>query len=133
MNRLREKFARFMQGRYGMDECNQFLMHTMLICMLLSVLLRSSLMNTLVWILIIAVYFRAFSKNHSARYKENQKFVKIKYQVQRKLRGLFPKSKDPNYRIFKCPTCGQKVRVPKGKGTISIHCPKCNHDFIKRT
>lgn len=133
MNRLRDKIARFMQGRYGMDQFNQFLMNAMLVCMLLSIFLRSSILNILVWIMIFAVYFRAFSKNHSARYAENQKFIRIKYDLQRKFSGIFNRKKDPNHRIFKCPTCGQKVRVPKGKGAISIHCPKCNNDYIKRT
>ena len=35
--------------------------------------------------------------------------------------------------LYRCPSCGQKVRVPRGKGRISIHCPKCQRDFIKRT
>ena len=28
-----------------------------------------------------------------------------------------------------CPTCGQEVRVPKGKGHIRITCPKCKGQF----
>jgi V/A-type H+-transporting ATPase subunit E len=38
-----------------------------------------------------------------------------------------------DYRFFKCPTCQQKVRVPKGKGKIKIHCPRCHNDFIKKS
>lgn len=37
------------------------------------------------------------------------------------------------YRKFKCPSCKTLCRVPKGKGKIRIHCPACNHEFIKRT
>ena len=34
---------------------------------------------------------------------------------------------------FRCPSCHQQVRVPKGKGHIEIRCPKCGTKFIKNT
>ena len=37
------------------------------------------------------------------------------------------------YKVFICPTCKQKLRVPRGKGKISISCPKCGTSFIKKT
>ncbi|MFQ9547017.1 MAG: hypothetical protein ACLRZ6_03415 [Lachnospiraceae bacterium] len=30
-------------------------------------------------------------------------------------------------------SCGQKIRVPKGKGKIEITCPKYGQKFVKRT
>ena len=30
-----------------------------------------------------------------------------------------------DYIIFPCGGCGTKIRVPKNKGNISVHCPKC--------
>lgn len=32
-----------------------------------------------------------------------------------------------------CPTCGQSLRVPTGKGAIRITCPKCKNAFILHT
>lgn len=29
--------------------------------------------------------------------------------------------------MFQCEQCGQKLSVPKGKGTLKITCPKCHH------
>ncbi|MFR9190485.1 MAG: hypothetical protein ACLVL7_09865 [Anaerotruncus massiliensis (ex Togo et al. 2019)] len=37
------------------------------------------------------------------------------------------------HRRFRCPSCGQKVRVPRGKGRICITCPRCRVEFVRRT
>lgn len=133
MNRFREKMIRFMQGRYGMDDLGRFVMIVTLVCMVLSFLFRSSFLNMLVCVGLIYCYWRMLSRNISGRYQENQKFLEEKNRLLSARKNGFGRAKDHTSRIFKCPTCGQKVRVPKGKGKISIHCPKCNTDFIKRS
>ncbi len=132
MNRWREKLYRFMEGRYGQDDLGRFLMVVLLVCVVLSIILRSALLDLVFWILLIWVYFRMFSRNISRRYEENRKFLDLKYRLKQNF-GSARASRDPANRIFRCPGCGQRVRVPKGKGRISIHCPKCKKDFIKRT
>jgi DNA-directed RNA polymerase subunit RPC12/RpoP len=37
------------------------------------------------------------------------------------------------HRFYKCPSCKQRLRVPKGKGRISIRCSKCGTSFEKKT
>ncbi|MBS6196705.1 MAG: hypothetical protein KH828_14185 [Clostridiales bacterium] len=133
MNRFREKMAKFMQGRYGIDDFGRFLSGALLILILLSVLFRSAILNWLVLAGLVYCYYRMFSRNISRRYGENQKFLNLKRKFFAKKNQGFGRSGDPTKRVFKCPTCGQKVRVPKGKGKISIHCPKCSTDFIKRS
>lgn len=34
-----------------------------------------------------------------------------------------------NYKILSCPKCGQKLRVPRGKGKITVTCKKCFFEF----
>lgn len=131
---MKEKIRRFMIGRYGNDKMNQVLSVIALALILISFIVRVPWLDRIGIVLIIYMYYRAFSKNIPARYAENQKFLKLYYR----LTGPFANKKaardrNKGYKIFKCPQCSQKVRVPKGKGTISIHCPKCNNDFIKRT
>ena len=38
-----------------------------------------------------------------------------------------------DHKYYACPRCRQTVRVPRGKGKISITCPKCKEKFIKKT
>lgn len=38
-----------------------------------------------------------------------------------------------DYRVEKCPQCGQKTRLPKGKGKLRIDCPKCGAKYEIQT
>ena len=40
---------------------------------------------------------------------------------------------DIRYKIYKCPKCRQKLRVPRGKGKIRISCRRCQYEFIRKT
>ena len=137
---MKEKLARFMQGRYGNDKLNNFLMKTFLVEFILYFLLRgvsrglSTLMYYLGFATIIYVYYRLLSRNIYKRASENQAFLNKTANIRNKInsqKSIIKQRK--THRIYKCPTCKQKVRVPKGKGKISIHCPKCDTYFIKRS
>ena len=126
---MKEKFMRFMQGRYGVDQLSKALLVIGLISILLASFFRGSLVGTFFyyvgWFLIIYCYFRMFSKNVSKRYAENQAYLAKSY----KIRCFFAKQKH----IYKCPGCSQKIRIPSGKGKIEICCPKCGTKFIKKS
>lgn len=130
---MKEKLMKFMYGRYGNDELNQFLFKLVFVSLIISLLSgRASFFGEIFYILALAIvvfiYFRMFSKNFNKRYSEKTAYLNF----HNKVKLLLDKQKK-SYAFFKCPSCKQKVRVPKGKGKISIHCPKCNVDFIKRS
>ena len=84
--------------------------------------------------MIIWSYFRMFSKDYSRRSAENRWYLNKTYKIRSKFAGLknwMAQSKD--YHIYKCPSCKQKSRIPRGKGKIEIRCPKCSTTFIKRS
>ena len=134
MNRFREHFMRFMIGRYGADKLGQFLIWTAFILMVVRMLIRNPWINTASSVCLVWCCFRMFSKNIGKRFEENQRFERICFRFTEKFRRWrFKLSQIREYHIYKCPGCGQKIRIPRGKGRISIHCPKCNTDFIKKS
>lgn len=133
MDKLKEKLSRLMYGRYGIDQLGNFMMWAVVAMMIFGAVVRSSLIYTLALVLIVWADVRIMSKNHSKRYAENQKFLELKNRVVGFFRGGTRAFKDKEHCYFRCPSCHQQVRVPKGKGHIEIRCPKCGTKFIKNT
>ena len=131
---MKEKFYRFMQGRYGNDEMSKFLLGISMALIILKLLTKSVIFDLLFWVCLIYSYFRMFSKNYSARYAENQKFLAMKNKWMYKWENhKRMREQKKIYHIYNCPYCKQKIRIPKGKGSIIITCPKCKEKFIKKT
>ena len=129
---MKEKLIRFMQGRYGIDQLSKFLLITGLAVVLLSAV--SMLLYIFGWGVVIYCYFRIFSRNVQKRYAENQAYLMKTY----KIRNWFQNQKNiwqqrKVYHIYTCPSCKQKIRIPKGKGKIEVRCPKCGTTFIKKS
>ena len=123
MQNLKEKFQRFMIGRYGADQLGRFL------SIVIVILVRSVLI-----ILLAILYFRIFSRNITRRSQENNAYIRLHFQVSERLKGWrFHLEERRRYKIFSCPGCKQKIRIPRNHGKVSIRCPKCGHDFIKNT
>lgn len=131
---MKERMQRFMVGRYGNDQLNQFIFIVAIISMVLEIITRQSLFYTLTLVLLILAYVRVFSRNINKRYEENMKFLQKKDAILNKFRKQkYYAAQRRNFHIYTCPQCKQKIRIPKGKGKISITCPKCRTSFIKKS
>lgn len=135
---MKEKFMRFMQGRYGVDQLSKFILAVGLVMVIVSALLGNSpvalILYLIGWFLVIYCYFRVFSRNVSRRYSENQAFLTKTYGIRnflQKQKNIWKQRKV--YHIYTCPSCKQKIRIPRGKGKIEIRCPKCGTTFIKKS
>ena len=129
-----EKFRRFFMGRYGMDFLNKLIFIVTLILLAVMWFWPNRVVGLIFWILLLFGYFRCFSRNISARYAENRKYLQLTAKPRkffRKRKSRFAQRKI--YKFFKCPQCRQQVRVPKGKGKINIKCPACGEQFIKKS
>ena len=136
---MKDKFYRFMQGRYGVDQFAKFTMGVALVSIVLAIFVNTgssagSLLDILGLVAIVYTYFRIFSRNISNRAQENQKYLSATAKLRQRLnkeKNMMKQRKD--YHIYTCPSCGQKVRIPRGKGKIEISCPKCHSKFVKRS
>ena len=135
---MKDWFERFMRGRYGVDHFSHFLLYVAMILMVVQLFIRNSIVRLVLSILVVIIlayaYVRIFSRNHYKRYSENEAYLKYCNQI----KCLFSRERSrmqqrKTHRIFKCPNCGQSIRVPKGKGKIAITCPMCKTEFIKKT
>ena len=141
---MKERLRKFMEGRYGADELNRFLTLCgwvlLLIGFVLSgidskvALIAGSVLVTLSWAALIYSLFRTFSKRTQERASENYKYFVCKNKVLDWVRRLKARWQDrKTHRYFRCPQCKATVRVPRGKGKIRITCPKCKHQFVKKS
>ena len=124
--KLSAHLRNFMAGRYGTDRLNMVILSVGLVASLLSVMIKFAPVNLVLFLLSYGMMFwaifRCLSRNTYKRYQENRKFLQLTGRM-----------KDREHRYFDCPKCRQKVRVPRGKGKISITCPRCREKFVKKT
>lgn len=126
-------FRNFMYGRYGVDHLTIALLVVSFALTAISSLFRVPLIGFLSYIPLIFSLFRILSKNITGRRKENDKFLSYWLPLSRKARAAYSRLKDRNHKYFKCPNCKSTLRVPKGKGNITVICPKCKHETKKKS
>ena len=123
-----------MTGRYGTDEYAKFLLTVTLVLCILTLFIRNWVMYLLTALAFAWSYYRILSKDFERRREENERFRALESRFGRWCRVQKRKFDGRReYRFFKCPNCGQQVRVPRDKGRIRITCPKCHTQFDRTT
>lgn len=131
---MKQWFRQFMMGRYGMDQLSMAMALCALLFMAVSQIFRIRFLYALAVALMVVMLVRSYSRNISKRRQENQRFMEYFQKAQSWARGRQQQIESrKDYRFFKCPGCGQKLRVPKGRGKICITCPKCKTELIRKT
>ncbi len=125
-SRLRNRLRQFMMGRYGTDKLNMVILCAGLIASVVGMFIHFAPVNLILTLVSYGLMgwaiFRTLSRNTYKRYQENRKYLMFLQRI-----------KDREHRYYDCPRCRQQVRVPRGKGKISISCPKCKEKFIRKT
>lgn len=135
--KFRDRIAGMMAGRNGNDRLNLFLNVTALVFVIVSAITRG-VFGRAAWslgLLIFAVsIFRSLSRNIAGRSMENQRYLQLTGKVRSQIgarRSRFAQRKD--YCFFKCPSCKTWLRVPRGKGRITVTCRNCGERFVRKT
>ena len=129
---LMYKLASFMQGRYGNDKLNTFLLIITAIIYVINLFVRSSWLFLVMMIPFALYMFRALSKNINKRLFENNRFTKIYDTIATFFKRQYLRIRDfRTHRYVKCPYCKSHLRLKKRTGNQKIHCPRCNEDFKK--
>ena len=132
LQRVGEKMQAWMYGRYGFDELTKFLSIAALICILISLFVP--LLYPIALILLIWSMFRSFSRNLGKRLKERETYLKYTGKVKQSFKRRKNMWQDrKTHRYYKCPSCKNWLRVPKGKGQIEITCPVCKGKITRKT
>lgn len=130
---FRNALQRFMYGRYGSDQLNLFLLVCYFILLLVGSILRLDVLNVLALLPAGWSLFRLMSRNLSARRAENARFLKLAAPFLRWFRLRRTIRRDKEHRYFKCPHCRQQLRVPRGKGKITVTCRSCGTSFQEKS
>lgn len=128
------KVAEWLRGRQGPDDLAVFSVNLAVILVLVNVFARQSWLGWLALALVLYAMFRIQSKNLGARSKENASFLKALGPARPWVQN--PKAAIAELKAYKhvrCPSCKQRVRVPRGKGTLRVTCPKCHNKFEVRS
>ena len=127
-------FRRMMPGRRGLDGLGWALLAGAAVSMALRRATGYRLFWTLAFVLLAVFFLRFFSRDAGRRYEENRRFMALWRPLARRFSSWAAALRDARtHRRFRCPSCGQKVRVPRGKGRICITCPRCRVEFVRRT
>ncbi len=125
---------RIMAGRYGTDQLSIALLVVYAVLYLLAQILRLPVLAWIALVPFVLCFLRMFSRNTSKRYQENIVFLRYWNPVGAWFRRVNARLKDSRtHKYYKCPKCSATLRVPRGRGKISITCPVCKNEFIKKT
>ena len=130
---IRRSLARFMAGRYGGDQLNLFLIVLYLVLYVVFLFTRLLVFELLGTVVLALTLFRSLSRNLERRRAENNRFLQTVRPLWRKWAAFRARAHDKEHRYFKCPNCGQLMRVPKGKGRITVHCRACGAAFEEKS
>jgi ribosomal protein S27E len=123
-----------MLGRYGPDHLGTAMMLAALVLSLILQVAGFGILIVIPYVLLALMIFRMLSRNINARRRENDRFLRFWGPVRSKIKSRFARLRDrKTHRYFTCPGCRNTLRVPRGRGSLQITCPRCGERFVRKT
>lgn len=120
-------------GRNGPDELSVVCANVALVLVVVDLFVHSTWVSVVALALLGYSWFRLSSRGIAKRRQENAAFTKAAGPAVSWLVNPVRAAKEArSYKHFTCPSCGQRVRVPRGKGKVRVTCPKCKTRFDGR-
>lgn len=120
----------FMAGRNGFDSLSVALLLLFAIMSFVSRFIRLPILIVFSLIFLGLAIWRIFSKNLAKRRDENCRFRNITGDIRDSIANRrYRRQQNKQYKFFTCPECKSRLRVPSGKGKISVTCPRCGLKF----
>lgn len=133
MGNFKDKFARFMYGRYGADQLYYALLVFYFVLLIANIFIKSSVLGILMWAVLICIFFRVFSRDIYKRQLENKKFINIWSHAKAKGSLTTRRIKEiKTHRFRQCPHCKTTLRLPRRTGKHLVKCPRCLNNFSLR-
>ena len=124
---------RLFMGRYGFDQLSMALLVVGTVFMLAGIGFGQPLLYLPYYLCMGLILCRAFSRNTYKRWQENGRYLNARSRVLSAVRLRVRMLRElRTHRYLKCPCCSQRLRVPRGRGRISITCAKCHMKFVKK-
>jgi hypothetical protein len=125
---------RIMMGRYGPDHLGIAMVIFSFILSLLYAIIGYLPLLMISYFTFGLTVFRMLSRNLKRRRAENDIFIRYWWPVRTKIRRLAGRVKQLwTHKVFKCPSCNSKLRVPRGVGKIKVSCTSCGEAFFKKS
>ena len=134
--KIKYSIMRFMVGRHGVDSLNMALLYGGIAVNIVALITRLNILSSLSTVMLFFAIFRMLSKNRTQRYRENAWYLKhlnIKGFLQKAKQAYIRFKNRKTYLYFDCPQCHAKLRLPRGKGEVTVTCGKCANVLRKET
>ena len=121
------KIAKFMYGRYGIDDLSKFLFKLFFIIFLFNILFTNYILLIIELLFIFIIIYRILSKKIYTRNKENQIYLKIKNIILKPFINIKRNIKDKDHIYKKCRKCKKVLKLPLSdkRGIKHAKCPNC--------